>query len=389
MTEPVAPPALQLPYLTARHEAFRREARAHLQRIVLPQAEAWEAQGHISRDGWEALASQGLLQLSHAGEDFLYSAIFLEELGYLGYAGIRAAIAVHAYMALSYLRLFGTPEQQRTYLPDACRGKRIAALAITEAEAGSDLRHLQTYAQPQRGGGYRVSGRKCYVTNGSQADMLLVLVKTRETSANRGLSGAALLLLDANSPGLRRLRQPMLGWHSADICTIEMDDVRVPAQNLLGQSDRALVYLMRALDFERLVAGLLAVGGAAHCVSLLRQFVTSHQVKDAPLSANQVVRHRLAEMSSDLDLLRHYAYQAAWRHSQQCLDTRTAAILKLKSTEFATTAAQTCVQYHGARGYTSESAAARHYRDAVAAAIAAGPSELMRELIFEAEFGMG
>ena len=120
-----------------------------------------------------------------------------------------------------------------------------------------------------------------------------------------------------------------------------------------------------------------------NCVGLVDRFVRGHRVKDAPLSANQAVRHRLADLHSDLDLIRHYAYHAAWQYSQGQLDTRTASILKLRATELAVAAAQTCVQYHGALGYLEDSPPARLLRDAAAGTIAGGASELMRELIFE------
>ncbi|WP_051450913.1 acyl-CoA dehydrogenase family protein [Actinospica robiniae] len=376
-------PADDVSGLTDEHLALRSRIRDELDRCVIPHADEWEARGFVSRQGWRALGSAGLLEFGHDGEDFLSSAVFLEELGRTGYAGIRAAVGVHAYMALSYLLLFGTAEQQEAYVPAARRGERIAALAISEENAGSDLRHLGTRAEPVGELGYRVTGRKCHIANGSQADFFVVLARTGEERGGRGLSGASLVIVDADSPGVSRTPRPMLGWHSADVCDVEFSDVAVPADRLLGRRDKALMHLMRGLDFERLAAGLLAVGGVAHCLELLNRFVRDHQVKDAPLAANQAVRHRIAELDSDLALVRNYAYHAAWLHSRGRLDTRVASILKLKATELAVAAAQTLVQYQGARGYRDEAAAARLHRDAIAGTIAAGASELLRDLIFE------
>jgi len=362
---------------------FRAQVRADLAATVLPYADRWEALGRIPADGWRALGERGLLALDHAGQGFLRSAVLLEELGRTGYAGIRAAVGVHAYMARSYLELFGTPEQRDSYLPAARRGERIAALAISEDGAGTDLRHLATWARPDGGGGYRLDGAKSHVANGSAADFCITLVRTREATAGRGLNGVSLLIVDTALPGLTREPLAMLGWRASDVCRLTFDGVTVPADRLLGRRDQALMLLMRALDFERLVAGLLAVGGVRYCLELLDGHVRRHQVRDAPLGANQAVRHRLAELTAEAELVRHYAYHAARLHSHGELDTRTASILKLRATELAVAAAQTCLQYHGARGYLDDSTAARLYRDAMAGTIAAGASELMRDMIFE------
>ena len=369
--------------MTDAESEFRENIRAALANIVAPHADSWETAGKIDRKGWGALGDQGLLELAHTGPEFMRSAIYLDELGRTGYAGIRAAIAVHAYMVISYLELFGNDEQRSAYLPAARRGRRIGALAITEDNAGSDLRNLTTKAEVCAGGDYRVSGTKSYVTNGSQADFFVTLARTGTAASGKALSHVRLVIIDGDLPGITRREQPMLGWHSADTCTVEFADVPVPASRLLGRPDLALVQLMKALDFERLVAGLLAVGGIGYCLDVLRAFVRSHRIGDSPMSAKQVVRQDLAELYSDYDLVRQYALHAA---GQQCLgrlDTRTASILKLKATELAVTAAQKCLRYHGARGYLRDSASSRLYCDAIGGTIAGGVAELMRDMIYE------
>jgi acyl-CoA dehydrogenase len=286
-------------------------------------------------------------------------------------------------MALSYLELFGDDEQRASYLPFARNGQRIAALAMTEDNAGSDLRNLETRAELRADGDYRVTGRKCYVTNGSQADFFITLVRTAPVSTSKVLSHASLLLIDAGLPGVTRHDQPLLGWRSADVCTVEFADVLVPASRLLDRPNRALGQLMKALDFERLVAGLLAVGGIGYCLELLRSFVRDHRIGDSPMNAKQSIRQQIAELDCNVELIRQYALYAA---RQQCLgrlDTRTATILKVKSTELAVTAAQQCLMYHGARGYQRDSAVSRLYRDAIGGTIAGGVGELLRDMIYE------
>lgn len=375
--------ALVEPYLTEEHGEFRRGVRSTLATLVVPHADTWEEQGHIPRTLWQRLGESGLLGIGHTGPDFLRSAIFLEELGRTGYSGVRAAIGVHAYMASSYLELFGTDQQKESYLRAAREGRLIAALAISEPGAGSDLRHLATIAKPHGSGGYSISGEKVYVTNGSTADFLVVLARTGRQPAHKVLSGVSLFLIDAHSRGIDRYPQPMLGWRSADIARVQFADVEVQEDRVLGRVNQALIHIMKALDFERLVAGLLALGGAGFCLDLLHKFVTEHHVGDRPLSANAAVRQEIAELDGEYHLIRQYAYHVAWLQSKGGLDTRSAAILKLKSTELAVAASHKCVRYQGAQGYLAESAAARIYRDAVAGTIAGGPSELMREMIFE------
>jgi alkylation response protein AidB-like acyl-CoA dehydrogenase len=367
---------------------FREQVRSALADIVLPHADSWETTGKIDSQGWRSLGDRGLLGLAHTGPEFMRSAVFLDELGRTGYTGVRAAIGVHAYMARSYLELFGNDEQRAAYLPATRQGQRIAALAMTEDNAGSDLRNLSTRAELGSDGNYRVTGRKCYVTNGSAADFFVTLVRTGPASASKVLSHASVLLIDADLPGITRQEQPLLGWRSADVCTVEFADVPVPASRLLGRPGQALTQLMKALDFERLVAGVLAVGGIGYCLELLRAFVRDHRLGDSPMSAKQAIRQRVADLDCDFELVRQYALHAARQQCRGRLDTRTASILKLKSTELAVVAAQQCLTCHGARGYQQDSAVSRMYRDAIGGTIAGGVSELMRDMIYELGLAM-
>ncbi|HBO7422956.1 TPA: acyl-CoA dehydrogenase [Pseudomonas aeruginosa] len=368
------------PYLSDSHQAFAEEVRRTLRERLLPLAEAAEERGRLCEEAWQALADHGLLSLPQRGEGFLESAVFLEELGALGYAGVRAAIGVHAYMASAYLELFGNDEQRQRYLPAIRAGRTIAALAISEEQAGSDLSRMQCRAVPGVDG-FVVHGGKRYIANGSRASLIVTLVRNGE--GGHALGSSSLLLIDGDSPGLSRTPRPMLGWRSADVCDLDFNDVAVSAGNLLGKPGKALFYLMRGLDFVRLVAGLLALGGAGHSIRLLDGFVRRHQVQGAPLCDKQSVRHRLADLLGEHEMLRHYAYQLAWRHSQDRLDTRSACILKLRASELAVAAAQACAQLHGAQGYRIDCEVARLHRDALAGTIAAGASELMRDMIFD------
>jgi acyl-CoA dehydrogenase len=166
-------------WFTAQHAAERDRIREVLAREVAPHAQAWESQRFVGAEGWRALADAGLLSLPHDGEGFLVSALFLEELGELGFAGVRAAVAVHAYMASSYIARFGSDALRQACLPAVRSGRRIAALAMTEENAGSDLRHLTTRATwDDDAAAYRVQGTKLHVANGSQAGLFVTLART-------------------------------------------------------------------------------------------------------------------------------------------------------------------------------------------------------------------
>lgn len=371
------------PVLTAAHEDFRTRIRNVLGDIVTPHADLWEQQRYIPAHAWKALGDSGLLSLPHQGPGFLESAIFCEELGRTGYAGLRAAIGVHAYMAASYLHQFGDDAQRRIYLKPAQRGEKVAALAITEPDAGSDLRHLATRAdKTDDAHGYRLTGVKAHVANGIGADFAITVAVTSTRTA--GLAGASIIIADLDGPAVQREAQQPLGFRSSGLASLVFNQLSVPASNLLGRPGHALRQLMHALDFERLIAGFLALGGATYTLELLASHTNSHMVGDTPLSSYQSVRHRLVDLTGQLALIRQFAYYAAWQHSRGRLDTLTASTLKQKATELELAAAMACLHYHGARGYHENSTPARLYRDAAATPITAGVNELLKDLAFQA-----
>lgn len=374
------------PYMTAAHVDFRRKVKSALATIILPYADDWEERGGVPRQAWRQLADAGLLAVGHSGEEFLRSAIFLEELGRTGYAGIRAAIGVHAYMASSYLELFGGPEQRDRYLGAAHDGRRIGALAITESSAGSDLRDIRTRTHSTDDGSCRVSGEKVHIVNGSSADFIITLVKTGDARVGAGLVGTQFVIIDAHTPGVKRIPEGMVGWRSADISRIEFTDVLIPQESFLGRPGRTLMQIMGTFGFERIVAGLLALGGAGYCLSLLKDFVRGHRVSGLPLSGHGAVRQVVADLEIEYEIVRQYAYKAAWLQSQGRLDGRTAMITKLKATELEVSAAQNCLRYYGARGYVEKSVPARLYRDSIGGTIAGGANSFLREMIFAHDF---
>lgn len=370
------------PFLTAAHERLRDEVRAVLDAEVAPFVAEWEDARGVPRTLWPALARHGLLGLHRPadvggrGLDLFSSVVFLEELGRAGTGGVRAAVAVHAYMATHYLT---APED----LAAAVAGEKVVGLAVTEPGAGSDLAGLSTSAV-RDGDGYVVRGEKHMVSNGTTADLLVVAVRTSAAGERRpaGATGLSLLAVDTGLPGVVVRPEPTAGWRAAGTATVVLDGVRVPADRLLGRPDSGFYQLMRGFQLERLVAAVLAVGGMDGGLDELRRHLRDRRVGDAPLASRQAVRHRLADLATTVEAARHLVHHAAWRYERDGDLAATACTMaKLFATEAACRLADESLQLHGSHGFLACASAARAHRDARAATIAAGPSEVMRDLV--------
>ncbi|WP_428265212.1 acyl-CoA dehydrogenase family protein [Haliangium sp.] len=378
-------------YIRQEHQQLREEVRELFASEVLPHADEWERERQVPRRIWAEMGARGLLGLHYpeavggAGKDLFHSVVLLEELGRTGYTGFRVAIAVHAYMATSYLAHAGGPALVQRYLAPAIAGTKIAALALTEPDAGSDLSRLQTVAV-RDGDSYVIDGRKKFVANGTVADFVIVAVRTGAAAPKGGAGGLSMIVVDSDSPGLDRTRLDNLGWHSSDTVELTLDGVRVPAENLIGSENRGFLYLMRCLQLERLAAGILALGGIDRCLELTWQYISQRKIYGGTISKLQAVRHRMAELVTEATAVRQLAYHAAWLYDHGDPPVAECSMVKLKATELAVRVAQECMQFHGADGYQSASAVSRMYRDAQAATIAGGASEVLRDLLAQATF---
>ncbi|MEU6915829.1 acyl-CoA dehydrogenase family protein [Streptomyces olindensis] len=379
---------MRSPYFTDDHRQFRAQVREFLVGEILPRAADWEELGGLPREAWKLFGERGLLGLPHprgaggGGRDLFTSVVFLEELGRLGFGGLRAAVSVHAYMATHYLAALGRPAVHRSHLAPAVRGEKVAALAISEPGAGSDLTALATTATPNADH-FVVRGTKSMVSNGMVADFFVVAVRTGADAGSvpRGTTGLSLLLVDADLPGVSRAPVPTLGWRSAGTATVTWDDVRVPADRLIGRLDHGFYYLLRGLQLERLVAATLALGGMDRCLDDLRAFLRERRVSGGPLTEKQALVHSIADLATELAAARQLVHHCAWLYEQGELPAEECSMAKLHTTELACRLADLSLQLQGAHGYVATADAARTYRDARAATIAAGPSEVMRDLI--------
>jgi alkylation response protein AidB-like acyl-CoA dehydrogenase len=377
-------------YFSPEVVAFRDSTRRFLHEHIAPRLDTWEAERRIPRDTWKLLAGEGLLGLhyprAYGGRElpFFHSVAYLEELGRLGSGGFRGAMSVHSYMATAYLHLAGSHEQKLAYLKPAVEGDKIAALAITEPQAGSDVAGLSCAARTS-GDGYRVSGTKAFVTNGMNADFMVTAVRTADDPAMTGSSTISLLVIDAAAPGVTRTPVEKLGWHCSDTATVHFDDVAVAANGALGRRNSGFMWIMRAFQLERVVAGILAIGEVDRALELAERHTAQRHVFGKPLAAHQVVRHRLAELMSHAEAARQLTYHAAWLHGRGKLAMSECAMAKLRATELAADVAGQCLQLFGGHGYLADSPIARLFRDTRLDTIAGGASDIMREIIADTD----
>lgn len=392
MTADPATPASASPYLSAEHEAFRRSVRGFLHKEIAPYAEDWERGRSMPRSGWRALGQEGLLGLNHpasvggAAKDIFHSVVFLEELGRLGFGGVRFAVALHSYMGTSYLAGDGSAELHERFLRPAVAGELIAALAITEPQAGSDLSRLAATAR-EDGDELVVDGEKRFVVNGGFADFFVTAVRTGSPtagsasppgSAHRDLS---LLVIERERAGVTITSNDCVSWRASAMADISLHGVRVPRSNLIGRRNSGFVQIMKNMQLERLAAGITAVGDAEQCLETTWRHLKRRAAFESTLSAKQAVRHRMADLLTELEATRQLVHHAAWSYARDPLSITACSMAKLKATELARTVAEECQHLYGAEGYREGAPIVRMVHDARAATIAAGASEVMRDIV--------
>ncbi len=376
----VGPGPAPLPPFNAGHEAFRAEVREFVAVELAPHADAWEAAGSFPDSVFGALADRGYLGLKFdpadgGGGDRLADAVFVEELARCGSGGLAAGIGAHAGIALPPIATFGTPEQKARYLAPGIRGERIAALAITEPGAGSDVASITTAARRVTDG-WCVSGAKQFITGGVRARTLVTAVKTTAEGGHHGLS---FLVIDNDppphpggrgAPGIDARPIAKLGWHASDTALIGFDDVFVPQENLLGSENGGFALIMANFQWERLLLCLGAVGAMQWCLD------TTVALADA-----QSTRHALAEIAVTLEAARAitYATLAGVCAGADMLALVTAA--KLFTQRAAVEVADACLQIHGLAGYHADGGIERALRDARLGPIGGGSDEIMKEIL--------
>ncbi|OGR03380.1 MAG: hypothetical protein A2284_04990 [Deltaproteobacteria bacterium RIFOXYA12_FULL_61_11] len=375
---------MKTPYFNDDHEAFRQSVRKFVEGELTPQAEEWEKERRIPKRIFARLGEMGYLginyseELGGSGLDFFYSVVFFEELVRCQVSGLMAAVGVQSYMATPPIMHLGSQYIKDEFLLPAIQGKKIGALAITEPNAGSDVAAIRTSARLE-GEYYIVNGSKTFITNGCNADFVTMAVRT---SQDGGFMGISLLVVDTTTSGFRVARKlDKLGWWSSDTAELAFEDMRVPRTNLLGQEGKGFYYIMNNFQLERLIAAITSMAGIDLMLSKTLEYMASREAFGRPISKFQVLRHRLADLYSELEAVRALTYQCSWGYDRGDYLVKEITMAKLLATELAVKTANECVQMHGGYGVMEEYPVARMYRDTRIGTIGGGTSEIMREIL--------
>jgi alkylation response protein AidB-like acyl-CoA dehydrogenase len=373
----------------ADHEAFRDSFRRFVEREIAPYHAAWEEQGYVDREVWRKAGANGFLcmtmpdALGGAGADKLYSVVQMEELALGGYSGI--GFGLHSEIVAPYLLHYGTPEQRARWLPRLASGELVGAIAMSEPAAGSDLQAVQSTALRQADGSYRLNGSKTFITNGWHADLVIVVAKT---DPKAGAKGTSLLVVERGMPGFEHgARLKKLGLKAQDTAQLFFQDVRVPAENLLGGAafeHKGFACLMEQLPWERLQIAVTAVAAAQTAIDQTVQYVRDRQVFGQPVGAFQHTRYTLAELQTQVQVARVFVDKCLELMLRGELDTATASMAKYWTSDLQCRVMDECVQLHGGYGYMWEVPITRAYADARVQRIYGGTNEIMKEVISRA-----
>ena len=378
------------PYFTAEHEMLRTTIRRFIAERVLPGADAWEDAGFVPRQILREMGDLGLLGIRYDGRhggselDTLATVVLAEELGRSTYGGFAITVLVHTDMASPHLFHGGTPEQLDRYLPDIVAGKKIAAVAMTEADAGSDLAGMRTTAHRDGAGddaAWVLNGSKMFITNGVHGDVYFVAAKTGGVAAGPGRNRmVSMFIVEKGTPGFSVARPlKKTGWLSSDTAELVFENCRIPAGNLLGEENKGFYALMKNLQNERIVLGAQAMGEASRAIELTMEWVTQRNAFGTSLWDKQTIRQRLAWRASQVEAAKALVYNTAWRDAQGQSVTKEVSMIKALCGTLVNEVLYDCVQFHGGMGYVRETAVERMSRDVRVQAIGGGATEVMLE----------
>ena len=381
-----APGARTDQLFTPDHDLLRESVRGWVQRHVAPFVDEWESLGDFPDELFERMGEQGFLGVQYPeeyggqGGDFAANLVVCEELSRVGAESLCMAVSVHTAMATPPILEYGTEDQRRRYLPDLLAGRKVAALGISEPDAGSDVAGIRTHARRTSAGGWILDGGKTFITNGGRASVVLVIARTASESDDR--KAFSLFLVDTSRAGFRRGRRlQKLGRHASDTCELGFDSVGLPADALLGEEGRGFQQLMWELDAERIVSAATSVALGFHALELAIAYVKSRRQFGKPIGDFQAIRHNLADLWARLAAARELVYSAARRFQGGEKRLAEIAMAKLVAAQSLADAADYALQVHGGYGYMREYAVSRVWVDARVKRITAGTDEIQRELI--------
>ena len=379
-----AAPRRPCPPFTDEHEELRESIRRFVENELRPHAGEWEDARWFPNEVFTRMAELGFLGLKYPeeyggqGGDYVHDAVLTEELARAGSGGLAAGIGAHIGIATPPIWKFGTDEQKRRWLAPAIAGAKIAALGITEPDAGSDVAGIRTSAK-KVDGGYVVNGSKTFITNGVRADFIVTAVKTTEEGGHHGIS---FLVIEKGMDGFSVSRKlEKLGWHASDTGELAFNDVFVPDENLLGGENKGFYLIMANFQWERLVMALGSVGGMQATFERALQYALEREAFGRPIGKHQAIRHKLAEMAVKVETGRALTYHALRLLADGQDAIREVTMAKLRTQRDAFDVADDAIQIHGGAGYMQEYDVERAARDARLGPIGGGTDEIMKDIL--------
>jgi len=369
-------------YFREEHALLRTAIRRFIDTRVAPVAANWEEAGFVPREILHEMGALGFLGIRYAesyggsGLDTLATVVLAEELGRSTFGGFAITVLVHTDMATPHIYHAGTESQLRKYMPDLVSGKRIAAIAMTEADAGSDLAGMRSTAQRTESG-WVLNGSKMFITNGVHGDLYIVAAKTGTIRRGHNIS---MFIVERGTPGFNVARPlKKQGWLSSDTAELWFNDCHLPPEALLGEENRGFVALAKNLQNERIVLAAQALGEAARALELTLSWTQNRQAFGKTLWDNAAIRQRLAWRAAQVEALRSLVYTVAWRHAKNENVVKEVSMLKAFAGTVVNEVMFDCLQFHGGAGYIRDSAIERMARDARIQAIGGGATEVMLE----------
>lgn len=374
---------MQLNFFTEEHNLFRDGLRSFLNKEVRPYVDEWEKKGSVPKSIFRKMGEMGYLGLHYPEAyggmelDLFYTVILLEEMQRVNSGGFAAAIWAHAYLAMTHLNAEGSEELKNKYLTESIAGTKIGCLCISEPFGGSDVGAMRTTAKLD-GDEYVINGSKTFITNGVYSDYLIVVAKVDIENNPKAMG---VFLIDRESPGLSASKLDKLGWRASDTGEIAFDNVRIPKSHLMGESGRGFYYVMQHFALERLIMGINAHARAEYALEYTLQYMSERKAFGKSLDQFQALRHRIAEMTTEVEIVKTFNYNVAAKLDAGQYVVKEACMSKLQATRIADEVIYNCLQFLGGYGYMEEYPLARMMRDSRLGPIGGGTSEILKEII--------
>jgi len=374
---------------TDEHEELRESMRSWVLKELTPHRMEWE-ESYWPSEVLKRAGDLGFLGLCFPeeyggqGGDYYYSLVRADCLSYSGCGGLNMGFAVHTDMVTPPIHLLGSEDLKQRYLVPSIKGEKIGCLGITEPGAGSDVAGIRTTAK-RDGDEYVINGSKTFITNGKRANYCVLVTKTDPDAGHEGITLFVVDLRDENGNEVEgfSVSQELekMGMHASDTGELSFQDVRVPAENMLGTEGKGFYHISWELQGERLVGAIGCVSGAERAFERTLEYAKEREAFGRPIGRFQAIRHKFAEMSTKIEAAKQFTYATAWRYANGEYPVREISQAKLYASRMICEVMDECIQIHGGYGYMKEYEVERAYRDARLNRIGAGTDEIMLEVI--------